>query len=54
MQKLLTMDDVAELFGVHVITIWRWRKDPQVGFPEGRRIGKKWFWRREEIEGFIG
>lgn len=45
---------VAGYLGVNVTTIWRWRNNSQLGFPEPMCLGKKIRgWRRSKIEHWI-
>ncbi|MGR3539940.1 MAG: helix-turn-helix transcriptional regulator [Hasllibacter sp.] len=50
MKRLLTDTEVAEFFGIHRATVWKWAKDgrlPAPIYPLGARIAR---WRREDIE----
>jgi hypothetical protein len=31
------------LGGISPVTFWRWRHDPKLGFPQGRRINGRWY-----------
>jgi hypothetical protein len=31
------------LGGISPVTFWRWRHDPHLGFPPGRRINGRWY-----------
>jgi hypothetical protein len=31
------------LGGISAVTLWRWRHNPQLGFPPGRRINGRWY-----------
>jgi excisionase family DNA binding protein len=44
---MLTVQEVAELMGVHENTVYRWIRDD--GLP-ARRAGKLWRIRREDLE----
>ena len=48
--KLLKMQDVCEYFSVTSETVYRWIKNRD--FP-ALRIGKQWFFKKEEIEEWI-
>ncbi|PKQ00922.1 MAG: transcriptional regulator [Alphaproteobacteria bacterium HGW-Alphaproteobacteria-13] len=40
----------AALGGVSDMSIWRWQTDPSNGFPKPVRIGRRRFWRADEVE----
>jgi len=47
---LMTQRAVAEFFGgVSIMTIWRWRHDPAMAFPEGVEINGRRYFRQAEI-----
>ena len=47
---LMTQRAVAEFFGgVSIMTIWRWRHDPAMAFPEGIEINGRRYFRQAEI-----
>lgn len=45
-ERLYSQQEVADLFGVHVSTIWRWRKAGVIG---AKKIGGKVLFTTEEI-----
>lgn len=44
---ILTVKEVAELFGVHPETVRNWLRSGRL---EGRRVGWKWFIVREDVD----
>lgn len=52
-EELVTDKQVAqELGGVRPITIWRWTKDSNLGFPPAVKINNRNYRRRSDIEAF--
>jgi excisionase family DNA binding protein len=50
-QRLLTIDEVSDLLGVPVRTLYRWR---QIGYgPTAGRIGKHLRYRADDVEAFV-
>lgn len=47
---LLTRDNIRDHFGVTLVTLHRWRKDPSLRFPPPIKIKRRVFWRQEDIE----
>lgn len=45
-ERLYSQQEVADLFGVHVSTIWRWRKAGVIG---AKKIGGKVLFTLDEI-----
>jgi len=45
-ERLYSQQEVADIFGVHVSTIWRWRKAGVIG---AKKIGGKVLFTTEEI-----
>jgi predicted DNA-binding transcriptional regulator AlpA len=45
--KFLTKAEVAALFNVTVVTIWKWTT--QGVFPKGKQIGAKTMWRADVV-----
>lgn len=43
---------VANEFNVTLMTLWRWSRDPNLGFPPAIKIRRKNFRSRTEIEAF--
>jgi predicted DNA-binding transcriptional regulator AlpA len=53
-QELITASRVRELCGgICDMTLWRWRRDPDLQFPEPVIIRRRNFYRASEIAGFI-
>jgi predicted DNA-binding transcriptional regulator AlpA len=52
--EFMRVSQIARKFGVSKATIYRWRADPSIGFPQGVSPGN-WavLYRRAEIEAFI-
>jgi excisionase family DNA binding protein len=48
--KFLTRREVAERYGVVVITIDRWAADPTSGFPSSTRIGRNRCFEASELD----
>ncbi len=47
----LTTAQVRERYGnVSEMTIWRWRKDPDLGFPAPEPIRARNYWRSETLD----
>lgn len=52
--KLMCASDVRELFGgVSKMTLHRWQRDPDLGFPQPLFISRRRFWREAELIEFI-
>lgn len=52
--KFLSSRELQQFVGnVSAMSIWRWENDPSCGFPAPRRIGRRKFWRRSEIESWL-
>jgi hypothetical protein len=37
------------LGGISPVTFWRWRHNPRLGFPPGRRINNRWYFSRAAV-----
>ena len=46
-KEYLSMKDMCDLFQVHYMTIHRWERFEKI--PPGMRLGRKIYWKREEI-----
>ena len=44
--------DVRRRFGISDMSLWRWVKDPAIGFPQPMRINNRRYFRIDEIEAF--
>ena len=45
--SVLTLKEVAELFGVSRFTVWRWVQSHEL---PARKIGKRWFVRMKDLD----
>lgn len=45
----LTGSQVARRFGISPMSLWRWIRDPRLGFPAPTRIRQRNYWRAAEI-----
>lgn len=49
--RYLTSSQLRDMIGgVSEMTIWRWSTDESVNFPRPVRIGRRRFWRADEVE----
>jgi hypothetical protein len=49
-QRRITQPEAARLLGnVSLMTMWRWRHDPEMGFPAGIEINGRLYFNRAEI-----
>lgn len=56
MQEQILMPTSAvlrHLGGISQMTLWRWERDENLGFPAPVRINRRKYFRRAEIEEFI-
>ena len=51
--QLLKVKQVANIFNVSVATIWRWKKDETLNFPQPKNYMGSTRWLKEEIEDHI-
>ncbi len=51
--QLLRVKQVAKMFNVSVATIWRWKKDVNLNFPQPREYMGSTRWLKEEVEDHI-
>ena len=52
--RLLTKKEVREICGgISEATFWRWRRDPEVKFPDAISFGGKTFWRQTAINAWF-
>lgn len=49
---LLTINEVAQMFSVSRVTIWRWNKEVP-DFPKAIKIGGSTRWRKSDLEKYI-
>jgi predicted DNA-binding transcriptional regulator AlpA len=50
--KLVPDPEVCREFGISAMTLWRWDRDPELGFPPPVKIRKRKFRHRSAIEEF--
>jgi predicted DNA-binding transcriptional regulator AlpA len=49
-QRRVTQPEAARLLGnVSLMTMWRWRHDPEMKFPDSIEINNRIYFRRSEI-----
>jgi predicted DNA-binding transcriptional regulator AlpA len=53
MNLLPAKEVMARCGGVSQMTIWRWLKDPAVGFPEPRYIKTRRYWREDDLTAWL-
>lgn len=44
---------VCELLDTSETTLWRWTRDPDLGFPRPRYVGRTRFWRERDLIGWM-
>lgn len=49
-QTFLTGPQVQARYQKSPVTIWRWMRDPKLGFPKPIQINRHNFWRLQELE----
>ena len=42
-----------EILGVSEMTVWRWRQDPSLGFPQAVRIRNRLYYRADELRAWM-
>jgi predicted DNA-binding transcriptional regulator AlpA len=42
-----------EILGVSEMTVWRWRQDPSLGFPQAVRIRSRLYYRADELRAWM-
>jgi len=45
--------DLAEYLGVSIMCIWRWQRDPALGFPKPTRINNISYTDREAVDAWM-
>ncbi len=50
--KYLTKSTVARRYDATTRTIDRWERNPKVGFPASFSIGRRRYWREDELDAF--
>jgi predicted DNA-binding transcriptional regulator AlpA len=48
--KYLPAVQVQRRYGVSDMTVWRWLKDPDMGFPQPYYFGRLRFWKLSALE----
>ena len=48
--EFLTGPQVAQRYQKSHVTIWRWTRDPDLGFPKPIQINRHNFWRLAELQ----
>ena len=51
-RKLIPNKEVCARYGVHPITIDRWKRDPKLGFPPGYKIRERNYQDEAELDEF--
>lgn len=49
-QEFLAGPQVQARYGKSHVTIWRWAKDPELGFPKPMQINGLNYWKLSELE----
>jgi hypothetical protein len=50
-KSYLTAAQVRQRYGnVSAMTLWRWLRDPQLGFPKPEPIRRRNYWKSEELD----
>jgi predicted DNA-binding transcriptional regulator AlpA len=49
--KLLTQNDILEIFQISRTALWRWRRENR--FPKPKQIGSRLYWPESKIKAFI-
>lgn len=44
---------LRRMLGISAVTLWRWRHDPSMGFPTGKRINGRTFFAWDEIAAWL-
>jgi predicted DNA-binding transcriptional regulator AlpA len=52
-RRWATNTELAAYFGISVMTIWNWQRDPNIGFPQPSRVGRRDFTDLDEIDGWM-
>ncbi len=52
-QRYLRAIEVANYFGVTTMGLWRWRKDPKLGFPKPHEVNGTPYFDLGEIESWM-
>lgn len=45
----LTGPQVARRFGISSMSLWRWARDPRLGFPAPTRVRDRNYWRLADL-----
>ena len=49
MDEFYTAPDLLRRYSISNVTLWRWLRDPQLGFPNPTVINRRRYFRRAEI-----
>jgi len=49
-REFLTQPQVQQRYKKSHVSIWRWRHDPDLGFPKPIRINRNLYWRLADLE----
>ena len=50
--RLLPEKEVCQRYGVKPMTLWRWSRDPDLGFPQPIKIRKRLYRYQDELDDF--
>lgn len=51
--ELLPGKTICAMFGITAMSLWRWRRNPDLSFPEPIDICGRLYWRRRDLEAFL-
>jgi predicted DNA-binding transcriptional regulator AlpA len=51
--ELVIAARLSKRLGISTVTLWRWRHDPQLGFPKGRRINDRVYFPWHEVTAWL-
>ena len=51
-KRLLPEKEVCQRYGVKPMTLWRWSRDPDLGFPQPIKIRKRLYRYQDELDDF--
>lgn len=46
---LVTADELQKRYHISNVTLWRWSKNPTLGFPVAIQIGRRRLWKRTDL-----
>jgi len=47
--RFLTGPQVQQRYGISEMTMWRWEQNPELNFPKPMRVGRRKFYREDEL-----